>query len=91
MDDVCEVTRGVQSALETDALQGHGMEMSRTLHENANEVIGNEMDDEFFFDHRRGLAAQDVEGHQSLNLMEVQLDTPALAIKGTDGVSGVDF
>jgi hypothetical protein len=54
------------------------------LHEHADEVVGDEMDDEI-----RSFAAQDVQGHEDLDLVEVKFDAPALGVEGADGVGRV--
>lgn len=36
------------------------------------------------------LAAQDVQGHERLDLVEVEFDIPALAVEGADLVGGIE-
>ena len=80
MDGLGEVTYGVEGAFKTESRQSDLMPKGRLLHHRANQVIGNDMDQEFFFDHFGRQAAQDVEGQQGFDLPEVQFDAPALQV-----------
>ena len=67
----------VAGALEADALNGHIVQCGGMLHEAADAVVGDGMHDDFFTDHRRGFATQDIHAHGDLDVAEEQLNGPA--------------
>ena len=89
VDGLGPVAQGVEAALEADAFQRDVVKVGRLLHEYAHEVVGDQMDLELLLDHRRALAAQDIDFQRGLDLGEVEFDVPALGVEFADGVGGV--
>lgn len=89
VNDVGEVTCRVERAFEADPGQRHMVEMGAALHEDAHEVVGDEVDQKFLLDEVGSFAAQNVHGHERFDLMEVEFDLPAFAVERTDGGGGI--
>lgn len=75
------MTRSVQSSLEAHAEEIGVVDVSGTLHEGPDEIVGNEVDKDFLLDHLGALAAQDVHAQGDLDLMEVKLNIPTFGVK----------
>ncbi|MGA7213404.1 MAG: hypothetical protein WBX20_04280 [Terrimicrobiaceae bacterium] len=89
MNRVGKVTQSVEGSFEAQAAKLHAMEEGGALHEGADEVVGNNVEQEFFLDHRGCQAAQDVEGECDFDLPEMEFHAPAFQVKGSDGLSGI--
>jgi len=61
VDGIGEVPGSVERALEAEAAQGHGVLVCGALHEDAHQVVGDQVHGDFPLDHGRALAAQDFE------------------------------
>ena len=66
------------------------MEDGCALHQGADEVVGDNVEEEFFLDHRGCQAAQDVEGECDFDLPELEFHVPAFQVKGSDGPGGIE-
>ena len=78
---VGKVTQSVEGSFEAQAAKLHAMEEGGALHERADEVVGNNMEQKFFLDHRWCQAAQDIEGECDFDFSEMKLHAPALQVK----------
>lgn len=89
MDDIGKVTGGIQGAFEADAIEANVVKMGAALHEHAHQVVGDEMNGEFFLDEVGAFATQDVQGHHRLDLVEVQLNVPAFGVKSAEVIGRI--
>ena len=89
MDRVGKVTQGVEGAFEAHAAKLHTMEDSGALQEGANQIVSNNVKQEFLFNHRWGQATQDVEGESDFDLPEMEFHAPAFQVKGSDVFGGI--
>lgn len=51
-------------------------------HHQPDEVVGQQIDPDFFLRHRRGLAAQYFHAERGLDMTKVEFDVPALTVQG---------
>ena len=72
------VAQHLKAALETD---NPNREVRRLGHQPPDTVVGDEVHQDFFPDHFRRLAPQDIHSHGRLDIAEEQLNIPALEVK----------
>ena len=75
------VAQGLQTALEADRPNRQTRLLGRLEHQVANAVVGDEVHQDFFADHVRCLAAQDIHSHGRFDIAEEQLNIPALQVE----------
>ena len=86
---VGKVTQSVEGSFEAQAAKLHAMEDGGALHEGADEVVGNNVKQKFFVDHRWCQAAQDIEDECDFDLPEMEFHAPAFQVKRSDGLGGI--
>jgi len=67
------------------------MQVRAALHQAAHQIVRDLVHEYFAFDEFRALAPQDVHGQVGLNLLEVQLDLPALPAEFPQLLCGVQL
>ena len=73
MDGGGKMPHRVECAFETDPPQVGSVVVGSLLHQEPDQVVGDDVHDCFLFDQFRALAAQDVQSEQDFDLVEVQL------------------
>ena len=72
-----EITgEGVEGAFEADAIEGRAVSRGSTVHEGADEIVGDEVHPELALDHVGAFAAEDVEAHGRLDVAKKELGAP---------------
>src|SRR5271170_7080721 len=83
------MAQSIEGTFKADTLQGDIMEVGGLLHEDAHEVVSNQMDLEFLANHVGPLAAQDIQTEDGFDLGEVEFDGPAPGKEFADGAGGI--
>lgn len=83
------VAQRLEAALEADNPDYKVRHLGRLSHQLPDTVVGDEVHQDFFPDHFRRLAPQDIHSHGRLDVAEEQLDIPALEIKVGKFSSGI--
>lgn len=78
---VGKLAQGIQGAFERDTGQVNIVDKGSFLHKAANEVVGDEVHEQFAFDHVWGFAAQDVHVEVDFDLAEMEFDAPASEVE----------
>src|ERR1700690_2681234 len=78
---VAEGIEGLQCPFETDLSWLQPMFLSRLRHHLANQIVGQHMDPDFFADHLRTLATQDVHLQKGFERTQIEFGVPALAVE----------
>src|SRR3954469_12503723 len=75
------LSESIQSAFEADSLQRNRSDSGRLLHEQSNQIIGDEMHENFLLDHLRGFTTEHIHLQHGFEIAKGQFNLPALPIK----------
>jgi hypothetical protein len=65
------------------------MQDGGALHEGADQIVSNNVKQEFLFNHEWGQATQDVEGECDFDPPEMKCHAPAFQVERGDGLGGI--
>jgi len=83
------VAQRLEATLEADKPARNVRRLGRFSHQPPDTVVSDEVHQDFFTDHFRRLAAQDLHPHGRLDVAKEQLDIPALEVKIGKFSSGI--
>ena len=83
-------SRGVEGSLEADAMAWHAVAGGRLGFEAADEVVGDQIGEEFLARHGRGAAPKLFHRHGGLQVAESKFNVPTHAVEFGDAFEGID-
>ena len=86
-----ELAQSVQGSFETEAVE-LGVELRHRLgHEAADQIVGDQVGQQFLFRHGWGLTAQLFHAHHGFEVSQAQFQAPAAGIKGDQLLRRIEF